>query len=112
MSFKKMNEKIKKQWVAALESGRYEQTTSTLRENTKGKKYSYCCLGVLCNVVTNRKGWKEENLHPFTSDGANLNKFGLSSTGLSDKCQDKLTTMNDLDGNSFKEIAAWIKKNI
>lgn len=41
-----MNKKVKKMWIAALTSGKYEQGKGQLRnENNK-----FCCLGVLCNL--------------------------------------------------------------
>tara|TARA_R110000868_G_scaffold114821_1_gene307258 strand:+ start:15406 stop:15807 length:402 start_codon:yes stop_codon:yes gene_type:complete len=41
-----MNKEIKKQWIAALTSGKYKQGRGQLRsENNK-----FCCLGVLCNL--------------------------------------------------------------
>lgn len=41
-----MNDEVKQLWVAALRSGKYEQTHNRLRVNDK-----YCCLGVLCEVA-------------------------------------------------------------
>jgi len=40
-----MNPEIKAQWVAALRSKDYKQTTQQLRRGNK-----FCCLGVLCNL--------------------------------------------------------------
>jgi hypothetical protein len=41
-----MNEEAKRLWVAALRSGKYDQTTGALRDGV-----GYCCLGVLCEVA-------------------------------------------------------------
>jgi hypothetical protein len=41
-----MNQEWKEKWVTALRSGEYSQTKGTLRDND-----SYCCLGVLCDLV-------------------------------------------------------------
>lgn len=41
-----MNPEIKQQWVNALRSGEYQQTTGTLRRET-----GFCCLGVLCDLA-------------------------------------------------------------
>ena len=38
--------KIQKQWVKALESGKFEQGKSALCYENK-----YCCLGVLCEII-------------------------------------------------------------
>src|SRR5262249_36155352 len=41
-----MNPAVKKLWVAALRSGDYVQGRGRLRN----ADYSFCCLGVLCNL--------------------------------------------------------------
>lgn len=41
-----MNEEVKRQWVDALRSKRYEQGTRVLRS----KSNTFCCLGVLCDI--------------------------------------------------------------
>lgn len=41
-----MNKEIKEQWLKALRSGEYKQTTHTLRDED-----GYCCLGVLCDIM-------------------------------------------------------------
>lgn len=40
-----MNKSNIKRWVKALRSGKYEQTTDRLQDNT-----GYCCLGVACKL--------------------------------------------------------------
>ena len=42
-----MKPEIKKLWVGALRSGKYEQGKYTLRSGDE-----FCCLGVLCNLAT------------------------------------------------------------
>ena len=47
-----MNQEIKKQWIAALLSGDYEQGKAYLHtQNTLGKEDKFCCLGVLCDLA-------------------------------------------------------------
>lgn len=50
-----MIESIKAQWVAALRSGKYRQGKGTLRKvddyAITGTDFSYCCLGVLCEIA-------------------------------------------------------------
>jgi hypothetical protein len=53
-----MEENIKKEWLAALRSGKYEQSTGRLRDD-KG----YCCLGVLCDIYI--KAQKNEDIKWF-----------------------------------------------
>lgn len=44
-----MKEDVKAEWVEALRSGDYPQTTGMLRNTDKGV-VGYCCLGVLCDL--------------------------------------------------------------
>lgn len=46
-----MKPEIKEQWVAALRSGKYQQTRGYLRDS-KG----YCCLGVLTDLYVKQNG--------------------------------------------------------
>jgi hypothetical protein len=49
-----MNPEIKAQWVAALRSGKYQQTRGALKRNAPeegdGAPAGFCCLGVLCDL--------------------------------------------------------------
>lgn len=49
-----MNREVKKKWVAALRSGEYRQGQRRLVQE-KSSGYSYCCLGVLCEVMGARR---------------------------------------------------------
>lgn len=57
-----MNEQLKKQWVEALRSGEFSQTTGRLRDNE-----GYCCLGVLCALVADQTGDWDDTY--YTSNG-------------------------------------------
>lgn len=46
-----MNREVIQQWVTALESGEYRQTTGTLRNIAEDGTPQYCCLGVLCDLA-------------------------------------------------------------
>ena len=63
-----MKQEIKEKWVAALRSGEYRQTRSTLRDE-KG----FCCLGVLTDLYLkeNNKEWVLINTH-YSFDDENL----------------------------------------
>lgn len=50
-----MKKEIADQWVEALRSGKYKQTTDKLKRNDK-----YCCLGVLCEISNISEFSKEE----------------------------------------------------
>ena len=60
-----MKADIKQKWVAALRSGKYEQTEGVLRNNE-----GYCCLGVLCDLYAKETGmeWFTNN-DDFTMHG-------------------------------------------
>ena len=50
-----MDSKVKQQWIEALRSKNYQQTTNYLRT-----QQGYCCLGVLCDLYAkehNGVGW-------------------------------------------------------
>jgi hypothetical protein len=115
-----MDRKIKRKWVKALRSGRYQQAQSEL----KTENNTYCCLGVLCNVVGARWANSDEGWLIAKLKGAVINvpngeiltpKF-LKQIGLTKYRQDILTRMNDGEGftrgSSFTEIAAYIDKNL
>jgi hypothetical protein len=54
-----MNKEIKTLWINALRSGKYEQTTGTLKSST-----GHCCLGVLCELYIENTGlgiWDTES---------------------------------------------------
>jgi hypothetical protein len=46
----KMNPEIKKRWVAALRSGKYQQGKASLHTFSHGVD-RFCCLGVLCEIL-------------------------------------------------------------
>lgn len=45
-----MKPELKENWIKALRSGKYTQTSNHLRVND-----GYCCLGVLCDVLDPKK---------------------------------------------------------
>ncbi len=58
-----MNAEWKKKWVEALRSGEYEKGKNSLAVNSVGS-LSYCCLGVLCDLVAKEEDgyeWIEIN---------------------------------------------------
>lgn len=46
-----MNNVVKKKWLTALESGKYNHGTSKLKTIGIDKKVYHCCLGVLCELA-------------------------------------------------------------
>ena len=106
-----MNKEIKKKWVNALVSGKYKQGTNRLRTGD-----SYCCLGVLCDIIDSSR-WDItyiNNAEYFTYAGwvGYLPKDTLKLSELIGDDTHYLTRLNDELGYSFKEIANWIEENL
>jgi hypothetical protein len=110
-----MNKRIKKKWVAALRSGKYEQGIAHL------KKYKgYCCLGVLCDLYCKekKKGWdaaidSEDHVEYLPEK---VQKWaGLKDTNprvtTPFSYADELSQVNDF-GNSFEVIAKYIEESL
>ncbi len=103
-----MDEQIKKQWVEALRSGRYKQGREYLRTELSDGSYSYCCLGVLCDI---REVGLWNSLYPGYHDNGLPNSTILDNVKLDFYTALKLADMND-NGASFGEISDWIDANL
>ena len=115
---------IEDRWLPALESGRYKQADGTLRHLEDGK-YSYCCLGVACNLQSNRKGWEGRKVGSVRAIGSNFGWKGSDSGDTSSLLYNanwpmpalttqelrELASMND-SGISFLDIASHIRSQI
>lgn len=113
-----LNRKLIEKWVNRLESGRYEQGQYQLY-NEDSCRYSdcggvtrvgkaYCCLGVLGCIMTKRSG---DTFPQSLRDMGSLPTKMWEKTGMRTS-QDQFIRMNDGQGMTFKEIAAWIRKHI
>lgn len=117
-----MKKEVKDLWVKALRSGKYKQTTKTLKNNEDD---AYCCLGVLCDI-SKQGEWGTHGTHPLYMCGDNLNDFGelpsavmyyagiSHSQGLVEFPKGtfvSLINLNDTRRRSFKQIAAFIERN-
>lgn len=119
-----MKPEIKEAWIAALESGQYEQGQGYLHRLDPDNKDTYCCLGVLCELATEAGICEKFNFTPLTIayDGRSfhLPESVMRWAGLDNDCgrysleQDEptLAMLNDDQDNpsSFKKIAAVIKE--
>lgn len=122
----KLKPEVKEKWVAALRSGAYKQTNGCLRSERRDGT-SYCCLGVLCEVLelpkdpssggsyafgwqrehsTIPENWALENIC-IKNDKANTHESICSVGAFLSECMIK----NDQRGFSFKEIADWIENS-
>jgi hypothetical protein len=119
-----MNTQIKQQWIEALKSKEYQQTTTYLRT-----EQGYCCLGVLCDLYAKEHDdveWDESN----GDDYGFLDEIqilpikvmqwaGLSNTDPHYVVADEetgerniyLSMVND-EGSSFEEIAQLIEAQL
>ena len=122
-----MNQNIKREWVAALRSGDYEQGTGKLKmESDNSKGVCFCCLGVLTDLYAKEKnltfGYSDNKLKAKDEEeylcGDVMKWAGLSSkdpevrvdaTDESDNCS--LSYYND-NGHDFAEIATLIENNL
>lgn len=131
---------IKPKWVAALKSGEYEQGEGLLCSRSPFDGVTWCCLGVLCDIL-HKEGLIPEptfGRHTLAEEAAQY--FGTASVlplqvgellgipeyvmvGLSDGCgtltgldiqtsgRETLIDMND-SGASFEEIAEAIESEL
>jgi hypothetical protein len=107
----------KEKWIAALESGKYEQGRDRLRRNDD----TFCCLGVLCDIV-NVSGWFKDDDGDWQHGTPGLAGFatltpevrqvaGISDTEALRDHEGELARKNDC-GQPFTEIAQWIRENM
>lgn len=114
-----MNKPIVEEWIAALRSGKYAQTTGQLHDNN-----GFCCLGVLCDIVKDRVGmeWDQRALHTFVFAGkedalAKLPKAVTELVGCDDRgtfhaYQPDLIYINDIGGGGFDKIADILEREL
>lgn len=95
-----MTREQKTQWVAALQSGEYQQGHSALESSGR-----YCCLGVLCLVL----GTTPESLYATSHNRAQLYMKLRRLARLPMKQIIRYMTMNDQERRTFPAIAAWIE---
>lgn len=106
-----MKKRIKKLWIAALRSKKYKQAKGVLcRVESDGDK-SYCCLGVLEDVVRRMQGVKSprvERIKRTVLTAATMRKAGLNDRN-PDLGECSAAELND-NGKSFAYIAKEIER--
>lgn len=106
--YKKLPKKFISKWANALRSGKYKQTTGTLKARNSD---SYCCLGVACVIAGIPKkeivglGMPTELIEEFQKK---LPPFLREEIG-HPTALETLATMND-NGTSFEKIANRIER--
>jgi hypothetical protein len=103
----------KDKWVKALRSGEYEQGKDYLCKEGKSHD-SFCCLGVLCDIVWPGKWEYEDGVGVFKHQ-ERYNQLPpcsvLDKVGLLMKTAETLAEMNDT-GKKFSAIANYIEKHL
>lgn len=98
-----------KNWIKALRSGKFKQTSETLRSANGG----YCCLGVLACVAGRKykKVANDEGIIPLaTGHTGTLGEVTFSRlTGFAPEFEGELVVLNDHYEASFKKIASVIE---
>ena|SRR5688572_11090021 len=105
-----MNPEIKRQWLAALRSGKYEQITHRLAADG-----GFCCLGVLCEILpdnSKEKIGESRELYAYFSHSSTLPPEIQNRAEIPDGVSGTLSTMNDDQRKTFPEIADWIEANL
>jgi hypothetical protein len=118
-----MKKELKEKWIEALLSGKYAQTSGTLRRTESGGngQTGFCCLGVFCDIVDPTR-WVEDSdtmgyrhLNDLTSNRGyppqDILELGLLGSQGNLLTYVRVGSMND-NGQSFKQIAEWIKENV
>lgn len=93
-----MNQEVRHEWAAALRSGEYKQGRMALtREAIPGTPKTYCCLGVLCDVMVKR-GFLETAADVFGG------LIGYRPAGLSEGERRAYTEFSFLPNEVVKEL--------
>ena len=103
-----MDKEIKKQWVDALRSGKYKQGRAQLRIDIDGD-LRFCCLGILCEVVSANYDGEDEYLPVAVQRAAGLDEDpGVQYKGAAAF----LSVLNDDEKLTFLEIADIIEEQL
>ncbi len=119
----RMNKKVKKLWVDALNSGKYKQICGYMRDVVPGAKddteidmsrKSMCVMGVLAEVALEQSGLKytSENYLKFASGNDYPSNKTMEWAGLTSKQVEKLIAANDGNKMTFEDFAEHIQKTL
>lgn len=105
---RKMKPEVKKKWVEALRSGQYVQGHKALRIQQRDGSYTFCCLGVLCDIHAKETGkeWDDGNL--YMDHEASLPRTVRDWAGLDATNSAGVSFYNDT-GDGFSTIANRIE---
>lgn len=111
-----MNPEIKAKWLEALRSGNYKQGTGRLRKADN----SYCCLGVLCDVIDPTKWMNTEDTYHcygYRIDDPQFHVYSalsdnqLKEIGLPSYDMWELIRRNDRS-SSFTDVIKYIEEHL
>jgi hypothetical protein len=112
-----MNREIADKWAAALRSGKYRQGVGQLRQvsytDDNYNTFSYCCLGVLCDLHDSEK-WRYID---YAGSRTTPPDSVLHWAGIQRRCApdldsiDLFVDLNDFQNKSFSDIAMHIELN-
>jgi hypothetical protein len=118
----KLPREFTKEWLTALRSGKYKQTSGSLYNI---QDQGYCCIGVaarikyplhyLKNKINKSAGNLQGNKKSICSDTKyKLSKIPQELKGSvnANNFVSQLVNLNDDKGYSFEEIAEWIEENV
>jgi hypothetical protein len=120
-----MNKVMKRKWLAALRSGKFQQGNGLLRREaidpTTGEiTTTHCCLGVLCEAIKgvarvhdaphpeqrySPVGFAYECVRDYTALPSTLR----DAAGLTDEDEGILIEANDTAGWTFDDIANYVE---
>jgi hypothetical protein len=107
-----MDPTLKRQWIDALRSGKYQQGKKALRTDEN----KFCCLGVLCDI-SGKGEWRYEEPIPdapkrsrwaYVIDGFVSRDLLPHAPTFGIVYETVLSEMND-EGHTFEEIADYIQ---
>jgi hypothetical protein len=105
-----VNKTIKKKWLKALRSGKYQQGKNTLKWQSGNRDPEFCCLGVLCEIQGRK--WRRLFAHStHFKGGASVAVKEIREAGIHPEVAQSLAMLNDT-GSSFAEIADYIEANL
>ena len=108
--YTKLDPDFKAKWIKALRSGKYEQAYHTLRLELDGK-FSYCCLGVACNLLDSKQ-WTPSTDEPLYFNWGEIGYFSDNLPFVDTEATKELIRLNDDEEWKFEVIADWLEENL
>jgi hypothetical protein len=109
-----MDAQLKKQWLEALRSGKYDQGTGQLRDGN-----CFCCLGILCDIFSPSGWYITDGIYEWvhgegldeSHEGGVLPRNFRVRCGIYGHIEARLIEMND-SGKPFTQIADYIEAQL